>query len=117
MQYWRANIAINNYYDVQETFCPVQVNIPEINNISVFGISPNPSSDNFVIKYQISVPSNIELFISDSMGRRIETLFTGNQNNEIQTKNWNASKYPVGIYYCTLRTETNFSVLTLEIQK
>lgn len=112
-----ANIAINNYYDVQETFCPVQVNIPEINNISVFGISPNPSSDNFVIKYQISVPSNIELFISDSMGRRIETLFTGNQNNEIQTKNWNASKYPVGIYYCTLRTETNFSVLTLEIQK
>ena len=70
---------------MKETFCPKKVAIPEINKIPVFKISPNQSSDNLLIQYKISVVSNIELFISDSMGRRMETLFTGKQNNDIQT--------------------------------
>jgi len=70
---------------VKETFCPKQVAIPEINKNPVFKISPNQSSDNLLIQYKIPDVSNIELFISDSMGRRMETLFTGKQNNDIQT--------------------------------
>lgn len=87
---------------------------------------PNPFNPSVNIKYQIaksenSYPGNgnsmIFLKIFDIIGREIVTLINWKQSPGIYEIKWNASKYPAGIYFYRLTTESFSQVKKLILIK
>ena len=61
---------------------------------------PNPFREFTFITYQLSGSSSVELSIYDLSGQKLETLVSGNMPAGIYMVEWNAHKYPAGIYLC-----------------
>ena len=84
--------------------------IPNTCNIS--NIYPNPFNPTTSIEYSLFENGNIELFVYNTQGRKIQTLIDGFQTVGYYSINWNASNYPSGIYF--IRMESGEST---QIQK
>ncbi len=112
-----VNIATNTFYDVQETFCPEQVNIEDGNNTFDLHVFPNPSNDVFNLQYQITHPLEVEIYIIDNTGKRIDTVFKGNANTGNNTTLWNSQNAAAGIYYCVIKTSEGESDIKLQVIK
>ncbi len=63
---------------------------------------PNPFNPTTVIRFGIPRNEYITLKIYNALGREISTLITGKLNAGIHEIEWNASKYPSGIYFYRL---------------
>jgi hypothetical protein len=60
---------------------------------------PNPFNPVTMIKYQLPRTSNVTLSIYNTLGQKIQTLFTGSQAAGSYQVQWDASGISSGIYY------------------
>ncbi len=63
---------------------------------------PNPFNPSTVIDYQLSDNGYVSLKIFDVLGRELETLVNEKQTAGIHVVNFDASKYPSGVYFYRL---------------
>ena len=79
-----------------------EVNIVD-KEFSINNAYPNPFNPQTKIEYSLNVLSNIEIYISDVMGRNIETIFSGQKPRGKHHFIWDASQFSSGIYIAHLR--------------
>lgn len=74
--------------------------------IKLFPPYPNPFNPETVISYQLPLETEIEISVSDLLGRRIAVLYSGRQNSGKHELTFNADKYNMcsGAYLILLRT-------------
>jgi phosphatidylserine/phosphatidylglycerophosphate/cardiolipin synthase-like enzyme len=66
---------------------------------------PNPFCQTTTISYKLLSPGSVSLSIFDIQGREIETLVNSWQENGSHEVEWNASRYPGGVYYYRLTAD------------
>jgi hypothetical protein len=75
--------------------------------LSNFGLEqnvPNPSNPSTTIGYGIPFTSNVHLAIFDCLGREVDVLVNKTQTRGKYQIEWNAARFPSGIYFCRLLT-------------
>jgi photosystem II stability/assembly factor-like uncharacterized protein len=81
-------------------------NIPD--NYSLSQNYPNPFNPSTIINFQLPTNNFVSLIIYDITGKVIETLVNEQLSAGSYKVDWNASRYPSGIYFCRIETG-NFS--------
>ncbi len=66
---------------------------------------PNPFNPSTVIKYQIPSSSPIYIAIYDCLGSVIDVLIDKVQSSGSYQTEWDATRFPSGIYFCRLQTK------------
>jgi uncharacterized delta-60 repeat protein len=66
---------------------------------------PNPFNPTTNIKFQLPYSGYVRLAVFDLLGREIETLVNEKLNAGTYNVDWNAPKYPSGVYFYKLETE------------
>ncbi|MEO0092506.1 MAG: C25 family cysteine peptidase [candidate division WOR-3 bacterium] len=95
-------------------------NISVNSNRKIFVNQPNPFKTQTQIQYSLSKDSKVTLQIYDITGRLIRTLVNQNQSRGFHTiywdgKNQQGEKVSQGVYFCNLRTETDYLIRKLII--
>ncbi len=70
---------------------------------------PNPFNPSTTISYQISGPQFVSLSIYNNLGQRVETLVSGTQSAGTHKRQWKATGFASGVYFCRLETEHGFT--------
>ncbi len=68
-------------------------------------VYPNPFYQTVSISYDITVASDVELTIYNSLGQPVETLVSAFQQPGEYQVNWNARSRSGGTYFCRMKTE------------
>ncbi len=81
-------------------------------------VYPNPFNNSIKIQYELETPSKIELNIFNSVGQKINTLYTGHQSAGAHVLDWNAvdtmgQELASGIYFCSLATNDQTDTIKL----
>lgn len=74
---------------------------------------PNPFNTSTKLIYQLTQSGHVDINIYDTMGKKITTIFNGNQSSGEKELYWNANNYPSGIYYAQLITNETVSFCKL----
>jgi hypothetical protein len=74
-------------------------------NYSLFQNYPNPFNPRTTIKFALSKPGNVSLNIFDILGRGIATLVSRYLFAGTYSVQWDANKFPSGIYFYKLQTD------------
>lgn len=69
---------------------------------------PNPFNPATVIRFSLPVNGHVKLSVYDILGREVSVLLNQKINPGTYETEWNASEYPSGVYFYTLKTD-NFS--------
>ena len=64
---------------------------------------PNPFNPTTTIQYTIPKEGNVLLKIFDNIGRELETLVNRHQSPGAYSVQWNAGRYPSGVYFYQLK--------------
>jgi photosystem II stability/assembly factor-like uncharacterized protein len=75
-------------------------------DFSLYQNFPNPFNPTTNIKFQLSNAGHVKLTVFDLLGREIETLANETMNAGIYNADWDASKYPSGVYFYKLETKS-----------
>jgi hypothetical protein len=75
---------------------------------SIGNAYPNPFNPQTRIDYHLEASTEIEIFITDILGRNIKTIYTGRKASGNHSFSWDASKRPSGIYFANLRAGDQF---------
>ena len=78
---------------------------------------PNPFNPNTVINFSIPVSTVIKLSIYDIKGREAAVLFNGFITAGTYDFNLDASAYPNGVYFCSLRSDNFNDVIKMVLIK
>ncbi len=70
---------------------------------------PNPFNPSTKIKFNVPEESRVKLSILNNLGEVIEQLTDGETTRGTYEKVWNASKFASGIYYVSMRAESEVS--------
>lgn len=70
---------------------------------------PNPFNPSTIISFTIQRPEFVTLKIYDMLGKEVQTLINGIINPGEHKINFSAAEIPAGVYYYTLKTESNFT--------
>jgi hypothetical protein len=110
-----ADLIVSGY-NCKPTYFPITVNgassietdvaLPTVT--SLIGNYPNPFNPKTVISYKLSVVSDVNLSVFNSLGQKVETLISAKQTVGEYFVEWNASDYASGAYYCRLSTDNGF---------
>ncbi len=111
-RYWIVfgiNISPSEYGIYGTTFTSCAMNVVEVSGgvPSSFSLSqnyPNPFNASTVIRFQLPASSNVSLRVYDVMGRELETLVNERFQPGTYHADWNASKYPSGVYFYKIIT-------------
>lgn len=76
---------------------------------------PNPFDSQIHIDLSLPKKDNVEIYITDALGRKIETLQNGTLSPGNHTWLWDGNKSPQGIYFCI--TTINGEVIRTTIMK
>lgn len=99
--YNNAN-GCNNPEEVK-TACQLGVdNYASNHNLTIY---PNPSSDQFTFEFSLQQQSKVKLLVLNSLGQGVATLAHGILNPGPHQLNWNAKKWPAGMYFLQLKTD------------
>jgi aminopeptidase N len=74
---------------------------------ALFENIPNPAQDQTTILYRLSQNGHTNLDLYDLTGRKIKTLFSGQQKAGMHTITIETASLKAGIYLCTLKTSHN----------
>ncbi len=66
---------------------------------------PNPFNPKTIITFELPKTELVSLTVYDELGREIETLVNEQLHAGTYEVDWNASNYPSGVYFYTMRTE------------
>jgi hypothetical protein len=97
----------NNYYGDISSF---NYNIKKAYEIYLYQNYPNPFNYRTNIVFQIPKPLYVDLYLFNSLGNKISTIYSGRKETGIYSFPMDGSKYSSGIYY--LRLITNEFVAT-----
>lgn len=70
---------------------------------------PNPFNPSTTIQFNLPEQSRVKLNIINSLGQVVEQLVNGETGKGTYEKVWNASKFASGIYYVSIRAESEVS--------
>jgi photosystem II stability/assembly factor-like uncharacterized protein len=82
---------------------PVKNTVPFVNTLNPN--YPNPFNPSTVISYTLVNRTTIQLEIYNAAGEFVETLEHGYKNAGSYSVTWDASNYPSGVYFYSLRTD------------
>lgn len=77
------------------------------NSFSLEQNYPNPFNPSTLIKFSIQKNSDVLLVIYNSLGELIQEAVNTNLKQGSYSVNWDASKYPGGVYFYSLKTKEN----------
>jgi hypothetical protein len=77
-------------------------NLPPVTE-SKLSNSPNPFNASTSIQFNLAEAAEVRIDIYDILGRKIETVFSGEKSAGIHQLAWNAEKLPSGIYFYRLQ--------------
>ncbi|MEE2859086.1 MAG: C25 family cysteine peptidase [Candidatus Neomarinimicrobiota bacterium] len=72
--------------------------------VTLHSIYPNPFNPIASINYELSKKDNVNISIYNLSGQLMETLFNDLQNSGMHFIEWNASNYPSGMYFVSMKT-------------
>jgi len=82
---------------------PISTEIP--NQFSLFQNYPNPFNPATKIKFALPKSSYAKLIVYDALGREVETIVNEQLKPGNYETEWDAAKYPSGVYFYKLITE------------
>jgi hypothetical protein len=88
-------------------------NISTPESFSLYQNYPNPFNPTTTIRFSIPQKHHIQLSIYDVMGKKLAVLADADYPAGEHSLRWNAEKFPSGIYFCRLESETFFSTKKL----
>ena len=88
-----------------------------IPSIYLFQNYPNPFNPKTVISYQLSENSDVEISVYNSLGQKVEILFSGTKAAGRHNTVWQAENYPSGVYYYQLKTNANILTKKMILMK
>lgn len=99
-----------NLYNISVDTNDTPIGIINLNNNLPLNYSlsqnfPNPFNPLTNIKFSIPKSSNIKLRVFDMLGNEVQVLVNGNLSPGNYETDWNASKFPSGVYFYRLETE------------
>ena len=77
---------------------------PVPNSFALHPNYPNPFNPSTTITYDVPRAADVRIAIYDALGRRVEVLGRWHRAPGTYTANWNADRFPSGIYFCRLET-------------
>jgi hypothetical protein len=97
----------------------------EVLGLTSFELSqnyPNPFNPETKINYSIPVAGNVSMVIYNSLGQKIRTLFSGNQDAGWHKITWNGKddfgkNVPSGIYLARIESGNNFKSIKMQLLK
>lgn len=117
---WHCHILSHEDHEMMRPFLVAEMD-PPITQVQVpfreqqieAIVWPNPASNNFSIRYTVTVPGAVSVRVYSAKGDLMKQIkmnhaFTGAQQLNINTQHWTS-----GTYYC--RIEMNNEVITIEI--
>ncbi len=112
-----TNLPVNNFYEVQETFCPEEIlSADMIESVQQIIAMPNPSADLFTIQYTLNSETEIEIYIVDTMGKMIHRLQHQKETAGIKTIQFDASRLSSGIYYFIIKSVAGLHSIKLDVK-
>ena len=68
---------------------------------------PNPFNPATTISFRLESAGKVSLTVHNILGEIVATLVDGDTGPGLHSVQWNASEYPSGMYFCTLRTHSS----------
>lgn len=78
-------------------------------------VYPNPAQEQFTISYKLNKRSQVRIAVSDMLGKEVMPLENETQQAGIYQKSVHVSGLPAGIYFVTLRSDTDYLVKKISI--
>jgi hypothetical protein len=72
---------------------------PSVTNDLLLECYPNPSNSNFVLKYSLKAPTDVEINLYDINGRKVGSISRINQQPGEYSATWDCSAYSSGVYF------------------
>ncbi len=104
-------VIVTDANGCQDTYGPYEVKnlvgITEIQSLTRFNISPNPTSDEFVLELEFNSKTDVNVSIMNHLG---QVLKTENISNSSLSKTYNVSELPSGIYLVRIQVGNEMSI-------
>jgi hypothetical protein len=97
-----GNVYYNDLYAVTSLTDNVR-SLPE--HFSLFQNYPNPFNPTTAIRFEVPAPEFVSLKILDLLGREVTTLFSEKLQPGTYTRQWDAARFPSGVYFYKLQTK------------
>jgi len=68
---------------------------------------PNPFNEQTTISYSLAAPGHISIEICDLLGRRVSVLTSEEKSSGSHSVVWNAAELGSGVYFYTLKANSN----------
>ncbi len=84
------------------------VNTQEQNKLSTLNISPNPTTGDCLLQFDLAKQANISAFLLDAQGKRIKPIL--DQSNLSAGNHqlfWDLNHFPVGVYFLNLEVSAD----------
>ncbi len=75
-------------------------------NAAIKSVNPNPAENTINIEFETSEEGFTEIWISDLMGNKIESIYSGIPQQGIHQNLINITNYPNGVYFIIMKTPT-----------
>jgi len=66
------------------------------------GIYPNPFNPSTTVEYTLAGEGTVSLKVYNVLGEVVGTLFEGRENAGAHSREWDASRFPGGVYFLEL---------------
>ncbi|MGC8595948.1 MAG: T9SS type A sorting domain-containing protein [Candidatus Kryptoniota bacterium] len=102
-EYYKPKISyytLQNFLSTMTQVRRLETNIP--GSFVLYQNYPNPFNPTTVINYQLPVTGRVGLNIYDVLGREVATLVDAKMKAGTYNVEWNASRYPSGVYFYQL---------------
>jgi len=84
----------------------IHTNFEIPNSFSLLQNFPNPFNPVTNIEFTLPKQGSVELIIYNSLGKQVAVLVNGNLNAGRYSADWDATHYPSGVYFYTLKAES-----------
>ena len=114
-------VADYNYFGIYDCSAAVSViehtrpHIPD--RITLEPCYPNPFNPTTTIRYDVAVPSRVQLTVYNLLGQEVARLVDSRQLAGFHTITWNATGFPSGIYLCRMEAEGFMQTRKLVLMK
>ncbi len=78
-------------------------------------VYPNPTIDKINLKYELKQKSFVKISLVNSSGMVCERILNAIQNSGSYFLNWNAEKYPSGIYFVQMQINNSIQLTKFEL--
>jgi|YelNatPaOPRAMG01_1025707.scaffolds.fasta_scaffold00001_256 uncharacterized protein (DUF362 family) len=78
---------------------------------------PNPFNASTAVRFEMPVPSRVELEVFNGRGRKVATLYEGWMPAGLHEIRWEARELPSGVYFCRLQSREFVDTAKLLLQK